>query len=479
MSTRHLTVLLGVVAAIALAGCGGGSSGASSTTGTQAADLVSSTALALISVNTDRDGDQWQQADELLSRFPGRDKLLAQLRAELRNEGFDWDADIEPALGPELDIAVAYAPATADKSVVALMKPEDPEKLKSLAQKADKKTVVQELSDGWWALSDEQSAIDSLIAKDGARTLADEEDFQSASEDQPDESLVEAYVNLPRLRAVVPQQFKKQLDSVSFFQTLTAGVASIEAVADGVKLHGSARGVREQDLKTFKSTFLDQVPSGALAFVTFRGSSLGIDNLGNALGSNAAGLEQAFGVKVEDIQELLSGEVAVYVRPSALIPEVTIVATTDDEARAKKTLDALAQKLASLLGARTQTTEVGGITFTQIPVQGINISYAVDKGRIIVTDLPSGAAKLGAGGDSMADDPDFKAAAEAAGLPDETTGFAYVNVADALSILDTLASENVPADVRANLRPLQTLLLFGAKEGDKATVGGFLGIASQ
>lgn len=470
MRTRHV-IAIAALAVLGLAGCGGGSTGASSTTGTQAADLVGAQVLALISLNTDREGDQWRQADELLSRFPGRAKLLAQVRSELQKEGLDWERDIAPALGPEVDVALAYQQGQSEPDMVALLKPEDSAKLQALARKADTPLLTRELKDGWWALSDTQVAFGRVLAAEGVAKLADEQAFQDSTTDQPDESLVEAYVNGSRLRELVPASLRRQLGAVPLLDSLGGIVASIQALDEGVKLAGAASGAGEQ-AKTFTSTFLDEVPSGALLFATFDGSSL---NLAQAQTSPmAAQVEQLVGVPLADLAQLLQGEVAIYVRPATLIPEITLVAKTSDEARAKATLDKLAQKLTSLTGGKTTTVQAGGLTYTQIPIQQLNVSYAVGNGRIVITDLPAGAAKLGSG-PSMADDEDFKAAADAAGLPDETTGLVYVNVADAIAVVDAFAGA-LPQDARANLQPLRSLLLFGGRDGDKATVGGFLGI---
>jgi hypothetical protein len=478
MNVRHLAAIaaLGVV----LAGCGGGSTGASATTGTQAADLVGSEVVALISVNTDREGDQWKQADALLSRFPGRARLLAEVRKQLDAENLDWETEVAPALGPELDVAVAYAAGAAQPGVALLVKPDDPEKLKALiAKERTKGTVSRALKDGWWAVSGKAADLAGVLAKDGAPTLAQQDDFQAATSDQAGESILEAYVNGPRIREVAPAAVRQQLGSIPLLDSLGGIVASLQAVDDGLKLHGLARGDAGTGAKPFTSTFLREVPAGALLFATVNGGSVtaNLSRLRQSLGPALAQAEQRLGIRLEDVQQLLAGEIALYVRPGFLLPEVTLVATTSDEARARRTLDALAARLTALLGGKTTQVEAGGYTFTQIPIRGFNLSYAVGKGRILLTDLPSGAARLGAGGDSLGDDPDFQAAVDAAGMPDATTGFAYVNVADALAALEPLAGDQVPAEVRENLRPLRTLLLFGAQEGHRATVGGFLGIS--
>jgi hypothetical protein len=478
MSRKPLLFLALLALLLALAGCGGGSTGASATTGTQAADLVGADTVALVSINTDRDGDQWRQADELLGRFPGREKLLESFRKELRDEGVDWDEDVAPALGPELDLAVGYTAGADDPDVVLLVRPDDAAKLKELAAKdtGGERMVERELADGWWAISDTAASLDAVLAREGAAKLSAQDAFQQASADQAEESIVEAYVNGPRLRELAPAATRKQLDGLPFLDTLGGIVGSVQALDDGLRLRGSARGVDEQAAPAFESRFLDQVPAGAILFATFRGDSASeaIAQLRTSLGALTGQVEAQLGVRLDDLVQLIGGELAVYVRPGPLFPEVTLVATTQDEARATRTLTTLGDRLARLTGGTPRTVVEGGITFTQIPVQGLSVAYAVADGRIILTDLPSGAAKLGTG-DSLADDEDFQEARDAAGMPDETTGFAYVNVADAATLLDLLGGD-VPAEARENLRPLRSLLLYGSRDGERATVGGFLGI---
>ena len=93
--------LAGVLAVLALAvsGCGGTSSGA----GTGGADIVPADATMFIALNTDADSAQWQTADDLASRFPDKQDAVKTIKKGLRDEGFDWEADVKSALGPEFD----------------------------------------------------------------------------------------------------------------------------------------------------------------------------------------------------------------------------------------------------------------------------------------------------------------------------------------------------------------------------------------
>src|SRR5690349_13584028 len=108
--------LLPVLALAALlAGCG--STPKSSSTGGSVpagASEVRAGALAFVSLNSDLGSDQWQQLDKLAQKFPGRDKAVAQLKQQLTEQGVDYDQDVKPALGPEVDVAVvAGAPGAS------------------------------------------------------------------------------------------------------------------------------------------------------------------------------------------------------------------------------------------------------------------------------------------------------------------------------------------------------------------------------
>jgi hypothetical protein len=63
----------------------------------------------------------------LAARFPGTPRLVGELEKQLK--GLDFDQDVKPALGPEVDIVVLDP---AGKDVVGLTKPDTTAKLKLL-----------------------------------------------------------------------------------------------------------------------------------------------------------------------------------------------------------------------------------------------------------------------------------------------------------------------------------------------------------
>src|SRR5438309_4723693 len=119
-----LSLLLG-------AGCGGSAGRA----GSSGASLIRSDALAFVSIDSDLGSSQWKQVDALSKKFPGRDMALAQIDKELQKNQLDYNRDIKPALGPEVDLAIVLGPNLNDAAFVGLTKPDDAGKFKALVKK--------------------------------------------------------------------------------------------------------------------------------------------------------------------------------------------------------------------------------------------------------------------------------------------------------------------------------------------------------
>src|SRR5215218_11418321 len=106
MTVRATFGAIAILAATALlAGCGGGGDTEGSATGGEsAASLVPATARAFVAIDTDFDSDQIEAADDVLKKFPGRNRALAAIRKEISESGVDPDV-LARSAGPELDVA--------------------------------------------------------------------------------------------------------------------------------------------------------------------------------------------------------------------------------------------------------------------------------------------------------------------------------------------------------------------------------------
>ena len=102
-----MRVKIGVIAvaaaAVVTAACGG-SAGGREAGAMGAAAVAPGSAAAYVAVDSNLYSAAWTKAKALLDRFPGKDEFIAHLRSSLQQEGLDWETDVKPALGSEIDL---------------------------------------------------------------------------------------------------------------------------------------------------------------------------------------------------------------------------------------------------------------------------------------------------------------------------------------------------------------------------------------
>ena len=489
---------LGLLVALVLvtAGCGGGSGGSKSgAAAPSGASLVRSDALAFVSVNSDLSSSQWQTADKLSRKFPGRDKAIEQLKQSVSKQQLDYDRDIKPALGSEVDIAVALGATLKDTSFAILTKPEDPGKFKDLVAKLNasdnsgKSAVYREVSGGWYALSSSQKMIDAVL-KSGGNSLADDGTFKDALNALPSDTLASAYVNGKQLTTVLQQYQQQRPPSIDLS---TAGLndldfisASLNAESDGVRLRGAVSGSGSKAFGSgnYSSKLLSGVPADALAFLTFQGGGAA-DQL-QKLESNPQyesmlkQMEQSLGVSLKDVLDLLRNEVAFYVRPGAGIPEFSLLLQSSDEQKSMATLEKLLTRLgATGLTRPCSAPPESGVDVKCVSISNLQIRYGAFDGKVLVSSGPSAISEYKGSGSKLPDDADFKEAKSAAGMPDSNGGFAYVNLKDTIPLIESLAGlggSTLSSDATANLAPLRSLTAWSGGSGNTRTFDVFLEI---
>jgi hypothetical protein len=462
-----------------LAGCGSAaktsSSGGSIPAG---ASVVRAGVVAFVAVDSDTGSSQWKQLDELAQKFPGRDNLVARLKQKISAQGVDYDTDVKPALGPELDVAVVSAGDESSPKAVALTKPDDPAKFKALVAKLNAKDtsgsrVVYRAVDGWYALSDSQASISRAL--EGNAPLADDSDFKEAMDKLPGDALAKVYLDGQQLNAIVPQSSASGTAALGL-DKLKYIAASASAEDDGVRVHGVTSGGPGGG--DFASALIGRVPGDAFALLDFDGQGT-TDQL-SKLKSNPqaaaaiAHFEQEYGVTLDQLLTLLSGEVAFYARPGAVIPELTLALDPKDQSAALATLDKLAARSGSPVEPGTQ----GGHPVKTVNLGQFTIHYGTVDGKVLITSGVSGIADYGEG-DHLPDSADFKQAQDAAGMPDSTGGVIYIDLKDALPLLEGfagLAGQSLPSSTTENLRPLRSFLAWTNVEGETRTFDAFLEI---
>jgi hypothetical protein len=478
------------LAALALlaGGCGGGTSSNGSASGSEAgATVVPASAVAYVSVNSDLGSDQWKQVDALSKKFPGRAKALAKFQKELAKQNLDFQKDVKPALGPEIDLAWLDF-ADGGKNVVFLTQPKDDAKFDALVAKANasdpsNKIYTEKVGD-WTAGAPSQATLDRLKSAQNGAKLSDDDSFKDAVADLPDESLVKVYVNGGAVRRAVEEGIAPTVRQSGILGKAIPNIgwlsASASADSNGVGFQAGAKSKNGMG-KSFKSELVDRLPAGALADLSFNDLSSNLrrvlNQFGGAFDAQKAQLEQALGISEDDLLKLLSNEGALAVYPTARgerFPSFELLLKVNDEAKARQLLDRLS-KLAPMAGATVKPATIGGVAAHELFVGGgISVYYGVFDGVLGVSNSRSALAGLGSGGVKLSSDPVFTDARSAAKAPDSTTGFAYVNLPGVFK--EIFKYLGASAETRANLAPLRSFFAYSSRKDDVTHLNGFLEI---
>ncbi len=466
----RVALLLG---AAVLAGCGGSSANSSSSGGSvpAGASLVPAGAPVFISITSDLDAAQAKQADELLKKFPARDRLLREIKKQLGSERLDYESDIKPALGPEVDLVILDV-ARAGQTLVGLTKPADTAKLEALLKRGDDAPkAIKMLDDGWVAFGDDQASVEQIGP--GSNTLADTSPFEDAMDKLPAEALAKGWADGESLVGAVKQAAGPAASGGTGEVELDWLAAALEAQDDGVSLRVVSKGKAVDLGEPYASALLGKAPAGSLAFATFRGGeSLG--TLAKQAGAAGAAVESFLGVSLEDLVGLFAGENALYLRSGTPLPEVTLVLGGQNGSEKLATLTKLGTKVVAQTGKPPRPVTVDGVPMTELPLGPVSLYFGLVGGQIVISDSRNAVLELRRPGVTLADDESFKAAQKAAGMPDKTNGFLYVNLKDTIPEVERLAGDAIPADIAANLRPLRTLVVYAAPDGDATVVNVFL-----
>ena len=157
------------------------------------------------------------------------------------------------------------------------------------------------------------------------------------------------------------------------------------------------------------------------------------------------------------LDTLLGGETAIYVRPSLPMPEVTLVTQPADTAAASQALDAILAELPS-----------------KSMFSGVKLYRKTMGGQFVVSTTQQGLADFSGGGPRLSADPSFLAAKTQSGMGATTTGFVYANVKDALPLL-SLAGVKLPA----GLPSFGTFMAYGGQTDTESSLTAFLGVSTS
>jgi hypothetical protein len=476
-------------AALVAAGCGGTAGGNKPASG--AASIAPGNAAAYIALDSNLDSPGWTTAKALLVRFPGKAKIIASLRSSLEQQDLDWETDVKPALGSEIDL-VWLDFQNGGEDLVGMTKPKDAAKFNALLDHGSNPKVHEQI-DGWTVFAAKQAQLDQLKkARDDSGSLGDDSSFTNSFDGLSGDSIAEAWIRGSSVQTAFDQRLeqsgapadatKKQVGS------LDAISAAVAPGSDGIRLNVNFDGNLDLGGGHYHADLPGSLPGGAMLYLSFNGLGDRLNKLVDTLASSNPSIDQqraqielVLGYPLKDVFGLLSGEGGFALYPtSGSTPHILFVAKVSDEDKARKILTRLVTLAAASGSLHVQTAQIGSVQADEITLgNGTHVFVAVFGGKLAITYNRADIEAMQAGGPKLADDAAYKAAVQAAGAPGETGGFLYMDLRSGLPYAFDYAESHgrtIPEAARANTAPLRGLFLYGSKTDQGFSLTGFMGI---
>jgi hypothetical protein len=437
-----------------------------------------------VAIDSDLGSSQWQTVNELANKFPDKQKAIDSIKQQLSKNGLDWEHDLEPALGPELDVVMLDL--AHPEETVALMQPKDEGAFERAVKKGNaadpSNKLVYKQFHGWTVASENLAAIDAFMqaSESAKRTLSEDKTFSNAM-DKAGDGIFRAYVNGAQMMAAA-RKFMGP-DAGPYFKklgTLDWLLMTLRAKSDGIAWDTTVHGTPGKAFKNVAAHGSDGsleklVPKDALLYLAFHGSKGMLGGLGDnpiLQQFGAKGLDGAF----RQLGTILEGENALYVRAAGTksVPDVTFIASPRSGVDGVAALDRILNRYAKELGARPRRTTIAGVRARVIGAGPIAVRYANVNGKLVVTDLPSGIVFARSGGKSLTTSEEYRNATS--GVPASPQVVLYVDIHSTIPALRRLGNVQIPADVERNLKPLRSAVEYAVSRSHEFQISFFLRI---
>lgn len=352
-----------VGAALIAVGCGGGSGATESAKDSAALDLVPKDAIGYMTIDTDFDGENWEQFNELATAFDEDFKGVEEeiirsaedAEAENGEEKVDYEKDVEPWLGEGAGIAIldaggreqdsdadaadedAGASARDEESeagVMAWVELKDTAKFEEFAEDRgwekgkkigdwetysdpDDETSHVAYKDDLAVLAQSRSELEERVRYDGD-SISDADGVDDAIDEVGDDALMTLVLGGEGLRAAAKDnaQLRNVADSPQL-KDLRAAAMSLSAEDEGMRLSGFVASDGDEDGENTEHPIFEELPADTV--FALGGNDFGgkLQKLANDLGKDNAQVQQgvgaaeaAIGLDLDDLAEALDGEFA-------------------------------------------------------------------------------------------------------------------------------------------------------------------------
>lgn len=541
-------VALSAAALLGVAGCGGDDSSTGAKPGS-VASFIPATAPMYFEVSTEFDGAQWTKAKALAAKFPAFPDIEKQFAEEVSGGSVDWEKDVKPLLGDDAAIALLEVPKTdvpdasdlskAGAGGLADLAPSTPnlndqKVLGALALAPDSEAKALDLikkegtvagkigdvdyykntdGDSFVAVTEGAIVVASneadlkagleAHAAGGDRTFAGNTKALGVLDKLPDEVLMQAYVDGGAIvkQSVGDNATLKQLETLGLSVDTAAGI-SLSAEEGGLRLKGVTVGANSELLSAsapFSPKLTANVPGDAIAYIGFSNLAGTVDQAIKSVGATNPDVKKQLdaglnalplllgGVTFDDVKALIAGEHALVVTSGSTAPAVSLLLGVPDGAKAKTTLDAIANGIPALAGQVRSGTQLpdwkditeAGNAGRELPIDPrASVVYGTKGSLAVVGSQASSLGLLNTPATALSADADFTAAT--AGVPDEVTALVWVDVPAAVQQAEALgALKDADADAQKaldNLKPVDHFVMWASIADDTPTVEAFLSI---
>jgi hypothetical protein len=443
---------------------------------------VPENALLYTHVTVNSDSHQWELAGELSEMLPDFTGLLKQTTSAVPSPSgkpigvadgiLPWAKDDLALIeipGPKktslpVFIAGVGDGPKADQFLTALAPAGAPKQAKQSG------TSLKVYAGGFaTARSGDQALFGSVAAVRGAlATEAGEvpglegSDQDEAREQLPDVRLAEVYLSPAGVQRflVGRQAGATQLDSFVDYGATTGMAGSMRARDDGVEVNLVSELDRKLELRSptvfadlpkFEPFLADEAGTRAIGYVgvgalgpalntALASAGAGAQGLVGSLRALAQTIQQEAGVDpLKDLLPALGGQAALVAEPTDTAPFASLIVDGVDEDKANEALARLERPLLRSLGAGGQqipsfkSEDVDGVTVHSVQASpGVNLSYAVFDGQLVISTQPDGIAAVRSGSDDLAGTEGYEDATDR--LPDKVSALVFLNLEEVLGL---------------------------------------------
>jgi hypothetical protein len=472
IKTRLALPALAALAAVAIAGCGGGSS-------SDVAGLAPPDSLFFVEGTLRPTGSLKENVDSIASKVAGVDDLgdliVEELEKSAREDGepLDFEAEVEPWLGEEAGVAFKGLEGSDSSEPLVIVETTDGAAAKRFVEKQTRERKVP-YEDGsyegvdfkvggkegdaigaigeYLVVANDEAAFKAAVDASNGESLADESRFSEAMSNAADGSLADIYADVGGLidksGGQVDPQVRELLQKMGIDLSEATAFASVVPSSDQIELVVSSEHVGEGMTGGDASALIGELPADSFAALGYSDFNELLEDELDQLDANGIPGElephqlkqtlNAIGIDLDKIAASL-GEAAAFAEGTDRASLGGALVLTSDSGEAAKAV--------ANLGVLLRNTGTPGVTAVGGEASGFSIRKPELGSKPLVVAAKGTRVAIGyglaptlrglgvAGGETLSDDPTYREAVAALGdtpISGFVTGGAALRLAEAL-----------------------------------------------